>query len=99
MSLGQTNTAVSRPQSLHHSDHSALCCNYTPLPAVKGAGGAARLQTSSLPPASLQACAGKTERVRETGRVSEREGEVKTALSGTERQEERQEILLLPEKD
>lgn len=57
------------------------------------------MQTPSLPSASLKACAGKTERVRETGRVSEREGEVKTALSGTERREEKQETLLLPVKD
>lgn len=65
----------------------ALLCNYTPAPAVEGAGGGSQteMQTPSLPSASLQACAGKTERVREVGRVSEREGEVKTALSGTER--------------
>lgn len=65
----------------------ALLCNYTPAPAAEGTGGASQteMQTPSLPSASLQACAGKTERVREVGRVSEREGEVKTALSGTER--------------
>lgn len=58
------------------------------------------MQTPSLPSASRQACAGKNrERVREIGRVSEREGEVKAALSGTERREERQETLLLPVKD
>ncbi|TNN52930.1 hypothetical protein EYF80_036868 [Liparis tanakae] len=32
----------------------------------------------------------KTERVRETARVSEREAEVKTVVSGTERRGERQ---------
>lgn len=57
------------------------------------------MQTPSLPSASLQACAGKTERVREIGRVSKREGEVKTALAGKERREGRLEILLLPVKD
>lgn len=52
-----------------------------------------------MPSASIQACDGKTERVRETGSVSEREGEVKTALSGTKRREEMLETLLLPVRD
>ncbi|TKS78688.1 EMI domain-containing protein 1 [Collichthys lucidus] len=52
-----------------------LLCNYTPPPAVEGAvlgASQTEMQTPSLPSASLQACAGKTERVREIGRVSER---------------------------
>ncbi len=82
----------------------ALLCNYTPPPAAEvgwgGGGSQTEMQTPSLPSASRQACAGKNrERVREIGRVSEREGEVKAALSGTERREERQETLLLPVKD
>lgn len=77
-----------------------LLCNYTPLPAREGAGGAARLR--------CRPChchqhhyrhVLEKQRVRQIGRMSEREGEVKTALSGTERREERRETLLLPVKD
>lgn len=79
MSLGHTNTSVSRLQSPHQSDHSAQRCSVITHHRLlwRGDGWGEsrhRCRTPSLPSASLQACVGKTERVRKIGRVSEWEG-------------------------
>lgn len=103
VSLGHTNTSVSSPQSPHQSHHSARHCSvithHRRLWRGLGGGSQTQTQTPSLTSASLQACVRKTERARKIGRVSEREGEVQTALSETKRRGKRRETLLLPVKN
>jgi len=98
-SLGQTNTSVSRPWSPQQSDHSAQHCSVITHHCLLGKCSRTQMPVTDIS-ITTDMCWKKTERVRKAGRVSEREGEVKTALCGTERWEERQEtILLFPVED
>lgn len=102
MSLGQIYTSVSSAQSDHQSDHSTRHCSVITHHLLLGRGQEGQPDGDAAPVTALSITTGmclkktkKQQRVRRIGRVSEREGEVKTALSGTERRE----TLLLPVKD
>lgn len=90
MSLSQTNTSVSRPQSPHQSDHLAWCSSVIIHHCLLGKGQEGQPDKDADPVTAISINTGMCWKNRESERdreKSEREGEVKTDLSGKGRRE------------